>query len=113
MSTTAEGKQFADALKVKHWADAGLEDVVGNLNAIRSKFEISQRVYFIDGEAIPVDEAYRFLLNKWMEKKMQAKRKEQAVATHEDETLPASEERGKLLSQKKKKTRDRRITRER
>ncbi|HCL05590.1 MAG TPA: hypothetical protein DHW64_06350 [Chitinophagaceae bacterium] len=105
LSVTEEGKYFADALKLKHWADAGLEDLVGNLNAIRAKFEISQRVYFIEGEGIAVDEAYRFLLNRWMEKKMQARKRERGNENQHDNTGSTGEIAGKGLLQKKKRTR--------
>jgi hypothetical protein len=105
LSSTVEGKPFADALKVKHWADAGLEELIGNLNALKSKFAISQRVYFIDGDAIPVGEVYRFLLNQWMQKKMQAKRRSEADEGNETDVAPADTARGKHLSPKKKKTR--------
>ena len=37
---------------------------------------MSQRFYIFEGEAeISLDEAYRFLQNRWLEKQMQAKRK--------------------------------------
>lgn len=98
LSATAEGKYFADALKIKYWADAGLEDWVGNLSAIRSRYEISQRVYFIDGEALAVDEAYRFLLNRWVEKKMQAKKRDEGKITQRDTT--SNESQGKKLIKK-------------
>lgn len=75
LSATGEGKQFADALKLKHWATIPLHPMMGNLNTIRSRFEVSQRFYFFDGKGISVEEAYRFLLNRWLEKKFQAGRK--------------------------------------
>lgn len=75
LAATDEGKPFADALKLKHWATVPLHPMMGNLNAIRSRFEVSQRFYFFDGKGISVEEAYRFLLNRWLEKKFQADRK--------------------------------------
>lgn len=75
LSATGEGKPFADALKLKYWATVPLHPMMGNLNAIRSRFEVSQRFYFFDGNGISVEEAYRFLLNRWLEKKFQAGRK--------------------------------------
>ncbi|MBI2282831.1 MAG: hypothetical protein HYU71_03885 [Bacteroidetes bacterium] len=109
LSATEEGKYFADTLKLKYWLDAGLENLVGNLNAIRARLEISQRVYFIDDDAIPVDEAYRFLLNKWIEKKIQAKKRERGK-----EILSATEATGgegveKGLMQKKRRTKIKRL----
>jgi hypothetical protein len=104
LSSTEEGKPFADALKVKHWLDAGLEELIGNLNALRAKVEISQRVYFIEGEAIPVAEVYRFLLNRWMEKKMQAKRKA-GVGGHGPGEADGNVTKTMKLSQKKSRGR--------
>ncbi len=109
LSATEDGKYFADALKLKHWLDSGLEELVGNLNAIRAKFEISQRVYFIEGDGISVDEAYRFLLNRWMEKKMQAKRREKGKEALNDSTEPQGESLSKGLLQKKRRSKSRRI----
>jgi len=111
LSATEEGKYFADALRLKYWAEAGLEEVVGNVNAIRAKFEISQRVYFIEGEGISVDEAYRFLLNRWMEKKMQARRRERDRENQSDNSDSNGEVSGKGLLQKKKRTRVKRNNR--
>lgn len=109
LSAAEDGKYFADALKLKHWLEVGLEELVGNIHAIRTKFEISQRVYFIEGEGIPVDEAYRFLLNRWMEKKMQAGKREQGKGTQNDPTAGTGEIQGKGLLQKKKRTRVKRL----
>ena len=76
---------------------------------VRSKFEISQRVYFIEGEVISVDEAYRFLLNRWMEKKMQAqKREHDKEAAHNPKTSDTELMGGGLL-QKKRRTKGKRI----
>ncbi|WP_438946743.1 hypothetical protein [Sediminibacterium sp.] len=109
LSATQDGKHFADALKLKYWLGSGLEELVGNLNAIRAKFEISQRVYFIEGEGISVDEAYRFLLNRWMEKKMQAKRREKGKEALNDKTEPQGEGLSKGLLLKKRRSKSRRI----
>ncbi len=112
LSATEEGKYFADGLKLKHWSDAGLEELIGNLNAIKAKFEISQRVYFIEGESLSVDEAYRFLLNSWMQKKMQAKKREQNKESKDSNADADIEARGKNMFQKKRKTKARQITRQ-
>ena len=49
----------------------------GNISPLKNKSEVSQRFYFFESQTgISVDEAYRFLQNRWLEKQMQAKRKE-------------------------------------
>lgn len=73
-----EGKSIGIALKQKHWSGIPYLDIMGAKANGRNKSEISQRFYFSEGQpAISVDEAYRFLLNRWMEKQMQSKKKQQ------------------------------------
>lgn len=46
-------------------------------SSAKNKLEISQRFYFFEGQTgISIDEAYRFLQNKWREKQLQTKRKD-------------------------------------
>lgn len=75
MSAVEEGKAYADILKVKFWSGKTMEEMVGGLAAIRGRLEVSQRFYVVDGECINVEEALRFLQNKWMEKRILALRK--------------------------------------
>lgn len=71
-----EGKSFAVALKLKYWTGASYHELFGGINPAKNKAEVSQRFYFLEGQAgISVDEAYRFLQNKCLEKEMQAKKK--------------------------------------
>jgi hypothetical protein len=105
VSATDEGRHHADSLKVRYWQDVSFAPV--NLPAIRSKFEVSQRFYFFDGQGISIDEAYRFLLNRWLEKKLYA-RKKQAGDADDDTGSTASD---KSLLQKKRKKRTTKLTR--
>ena len=75
MSETEAGKYVADYLRLKYWYGVPLLSAMYNLHALRAKYEISQRFYFFDNQGISIEEAYRFLLNRWMEKRLQAKRK--------------------------------------
>ena len=75
LSVSPDGKYFADYLKLKHWSDIDKLPAGNNVNAIRSKFEVSQRFYFFDGKGISVEEAYRFLMNRWLEKKLNERAK--------------------------------------
>ena len=39
----------------------------GNINPLKNKSEVSQRFYFFEGQTgISIDEAYRFLQNRWL-----------------------------------------------
>ena len=73
---TGEGKAIAGALKFKYWYGTAYRESVGNIATVKAKDEVSQRFYKQgDENIISVNEAYRFLQNKWMEKQMLAKKK--------------------------------------
>lgn len=101
LTVSIDGNYFADYLKLKHWSGIQQLAAQNNLNAIRSKFEVSQRFYFFDGKGISIEEAYRFLLNRWLEKKMNARTKKR------DEANPgegAAGTKGNSLLHRKRKT---------
>jgi len=66
------GAAIANTLKYKCWADLDLQRLIPELAMLKSRYELSQRFYIIQGEGISAHEAYRFLLNRWMERKLQA-----------------------------------------
>jgi hypothetical protein len=73
LSLTKEGKELAEQLKVKYWSDTALENIMG-ISFIKSRYEIAQRFYFLEnGTGISIEEAYRFLNNKWMERQLRRK----------------------------------------
>ena len=84
-----EGKTIAESLKLKYWANAPNCELFVNTGPLKNKSEVSQRFYFPDGQpGISVDEAHRFLLNKWLEKQMQARKKQNdhgEIAENENE----------------------------
>lgn len=100
-----EGKYFADALKVKHWSYGNVHPLFENLQALRARFEISQRFYLVEGQVISIEEAYRFLLNKWMEKQQYQNRKRPADAVKVGSSVEAAGPVGErsLLPKKSKK----------
>ncbi len=66
--------QLANLLQYKYWADTLFENCVPNIATLRSQFEITQRFYVVEGsEPISVDEAFRFLQSRWMEKQARKK----------------------------------------
>ncbi|MFM9910321.1 MAG: hypothetical protein ACKVOW_13280 [Chitinophagaceae bacterium] len=85
IETTEEGKSIAAIFKLKYWTGSAYFELFENINQAKSKAEISQRFYCSEGQpGISVDEAYRFLQNRKMEKQLQA-RKKQADNQNEDE----------------------------
>jgi hypothetical protein len=82
LSVTDDGKRFADLLKLKHWSNIPFNPMMGSLNPLRSRFEVCQRFYFYDGKGISVDEAYRFLVNRWLEKKIHGRKRPEDSTLH-------------------------------
>src|SRR6266536_1612720 len=81
-----ERREIVDRLKMKFWYDSPGQEMIGNLSSLKSKFEISQRFYFFEGQnGISVEEAYRFLHNRWMEKQLQAKKKQMEISNVEEQ----------------------------
>ena len=80
-----EGKVISVGLKLKYWSGTSYQKLFGNISPIKSKYEVSQRFYFSEGQTgISVDEAYRFLQNRWLEKDMQTKKKESGERLKDD-----------------------------
>ncbi|MBC8006290.1 MAG: hypothetical protein H7X84_12515 [Verrucomicrobia bacterium] len=77
LEKSENGKVVAVGLKLKYWSGISYQELFGNISPLKNKSEVSQRFYFFEAQTgISVDEAYRFLQNRWLEKQMQAKRKE-------------------------------------
>ncbi len=77
LEKSEDGKVVSVGLKLKYWAGISYQELFGNISPLKNKSEVSQRFYFFEGQTgISVDEAYRFLQNRWLEKQMQAKRKQ-------------------------------------
>ncbi len=89
LELTEEGKQISILLKQKYWSEIPYNELMGNISSVKSKTELSQRFYYSEGQpCISADEAYRFLQNKWLEKQMQMKRKQQE---NTEETEPGGD----------------------
>ena len=77
LEKSEDGKVISVGLKLKYWAGISYQELFGNISPLKNKSEVSQWFYFFEGQTgISVDEAYRFLQNRCLEKQMQAKRKE-------------------------------------
>ena len=76
LETDDEGKLIASGLKLKYWAGLAYQEIIGNISPVKNRLDVSQRFYLSEGQpGISVDEAYRFLQNKWLEKQIQMKKK--------------------------------------
>lgn len=94
LERSEDGRMVATEFKLKYWAGLRFHNVYDNIVPLKNKSEVSQRFYFFDGQiGISVDEAYRFLQNRWLEKDMQAKRKinKGEMVENKDFSLASSE----------------------
>lgn len=81
LESSEEGRIISTNLKLKHWTGTNYQEVFGALATARTKTEISQRFYFSEGHiAISVNEAHRFLQNKWLEREIKERKKEGETA---------------------------------
>lgn len=77
LEASEEGKAFSVSLKLKYWKGTSYHELFESINIPKSKAEVFQRFYFVEGQAsISIDEAYRFLQNRRTEKLLLAKRKQ-------------------------------------
>ena len=103
LEKSEDGKVVAVGLKLKYWSGTSYQELFGNISPLKNKSEVSQRFYFfVDQMGISVDEAYRFLQNRRLEKQMQAKRKEPVSNNEEDLTETEHTSSGNGLLQKKR-----------
>src|SRR5690606_28115014 len=98
-----DGKALSILLKLKYWAGVPYQEIFGNISPVKNKSEVRQRFYLFEGQTgISVDEAYRFLLNRWLEKQMQEKRKELASQNGEELSEGNHSLSGSVITQKKR-----------
>ncbi len=102
LENSEHGKAIASSLRKKFWSGTLCPEITGPITFIKNKADVSQRFYISeDGEGITVDEAYRFLQNKCMEKQLQLKRK-QADSGDESIDEKATGKTGSGLLKKKR-----------
>jgi len=103
LEAVEEGKAISISLKLKYWAGIPYQELVGNISPLKNKSEVSQRFYFFEGQAgISAVEAYRFLQNRWLEKQMQAKRKQTDETSTEENHAGDQASAGSGLLRKKR-----------
>lgn len=112
LEKSEDGKAIAARIKLKYWAGIPCQELFGNISPLKNKSEISQRFYVFENQTgISVDEAYRFLQNRWLEKLMQAKRKETAANNGEELLEEEHTSSGSGLLRKKRLNISKRVTR--
>lgn len=106
LEKSEDGKAISIGLKLKYWIGIPYQELFGNISPLKNKSEVSQRFYFFDGQAgISVEEAYRFLQNRWLEKQMQAKKKQSDESTEGEIEHDTNGSSGSGLLRKKRITR--------
>lgn len=77
LEKSEDGKVVSVGLKLKYWGGISYQELFGNISPLKNKSEVSQRFYFFEGQSgISVDEAYRFLQNRLLEKQILKSKKQ-------------------------------------
>ena len=103
LEKSEEGKPLVIGLKLKYWAGLLYQELFGPLIPVKNKAEVNQRFYFFDGTGISIEEAHRFLQNRWVEKQLQAKKADELVEKEIEASANSSS--GNSLLRKKRITR--------
>ncbi len=110
LGVSEEGKTIAVSLKHKYWNGVPYQELFGTIGPLKNKSEVSLRFYFLEGQSgISVDEAYRFLKNRWLEKQMQIKRKQTDGSLTEESENDSPAISGNGLLRKKRSGRTKRV----
>lgn len=97
------GKNVSIDLKLEFWSGLPYQDLFGNIAPAKNKFEISQRFYCSSGQpGITVDEAYRFLQNRLLEKQIMLRKKQLENPEASGNTTDSIPESGSGLLRKKR-----------
>lgn len=100
LESTEEGRRAADLLKLKHWTLWSAHPVRGEVHRLRAKYELIQRFYLLGDQPISLEEAYRFLLNRSLERQLLTEQKE-ALKETSREGIEKGRKGSKSLPQKK------------
>ncbi len=102
LNTTIEGKRIADALRLKFWSFNNYSSIIEGNGFTRNKTQIIQRFYCFENQSpITANEAFRYLLNRQLEKAMLEQSKVKELNDSGDETNGGQTGSG-LLRKKRK-----------
>ncbi len=103
LEKSENGKSIATSLKLEFWAGLPYQDLFGNITPVKNKYEISQRFYCATGQPdISVDEAYRFLQNRLLEKQILLRKKQLENSEVADDAVDNQPSSGSGLLRKKR-----------
>jgi len=103
LEKSENGKSIATSLKLEFWAGLPYQDLFGNIAPVKNKYEISQRFYCATGQPdISVDEAYRFLQNRLLEKQILLRKKQLENSEVADDAVDSQPSSGSSLLKKKR-----------
>lgn len=106
LEKSEDGKAISTGLKLKYWTGIPYQELFGNISPLKNKLDVSQRFYFFDGQiGISIEEAYRFLKNRWLEKEMQVKKKQTDESTEREIEHDKNGSSGSGLLRKKRTAR--------
>lgn len=100
MSANANGRSIAERLILKYWAGSLPVEIVNSIITVKVKPDISQRFYPSGDSLITIDEAYRYLQNRWIERQVQQKQKDSKIS---DSTINSTEKNSGVGKEKASK----------
>lgn len=103
LEQSENGKYVAANLKLEFWSGLPYHDLFGNIAPVKNKYEISQRFYCATGQpGISIDEAYRFLQNRLLEKQISLRKKQPEISEASNDTTASQHSSSSNLLKKRR-----------
>jgi len=80
ISVHENGRSLTERLILKYWAGNLPVEIVKSIVTVKVKPDISQRFYPSGDSLITIDEAYRYLQNRWIERQVHQKQKDSKIS---------------------------------
>jgi len=98
-----DGKIVSTTLKLEFWSGLPYQELFGNITPVKNKDDIWQRFYFAMGQpGISVDEAYRFLQSRLLEKQILLRKRQPDNLEAEENSDGSQASTGSGLLRKKR-----------
>ncbi|HLP36991.1 hypothetical protein [Lacibacter sp.] len=97
MSANENGRSITERLLLKYWVGTLPVEIVNSIVTVKVRPDITQRFYPSGDSLITIDEAYRYLQNRWIERQFQQKQKNSKIS---DSTINSTEKNSGVLKVK-------------
>lgn len=97
MSANENGRSITERLILKYWVGTLPVEIVNSIVTVKVRPDITQRFYPSEDSLITIDEAYRYLQNRWIERQFQQKQKDSKISAS---TINSTEKNSGVLKEK-------------